>query len=152
MEVAHSKSKLFYYLRVWIGFVGLMAFGNAVQCFVDDSFIKSRLYTREPSQVTGLVARLFGVWTLLAGVLRLYCAIDIYNKSVYNLTFVSFILAFGHFLSELCIYHTAHVSFGVMSPIVVSGFSMLAMLIGYRYLNPKTSFEDVSTKFKTKRS
>ena len=50
METSDSKSKIIYYLRVWIGFVGLMAFGNTVQCFVDGSFIKSRLYTRDPSQ------------------------------------------------------------------------------------------------------
>ena len=36
------------YLRAWIGFVGLTALGNTVQCYIDNSFVSERLYTATP--------------------------------------------------------------------------------------------------------
>ncbi|KAL5008143.1 hypothetical protein ScPMuIL_013724 [Solemya velum] len=72
-----------------------MSFGNTFQCFRDHSFLGSRLYTFVPEDVDPLMARLFGMWTLLSASLRLYCAISIYNKGVYNLTLLSFYLRFA---------------------------------------------------------
>ncbi|XP_013401314.1 probable ergosterol biosynthetic protein 28, partial [Lingula anatina] len=92
------------YLRSWIGFVGLMAIGNTIQCFWDHQFLASRLYNGAPSSVNGLAARLFGVWTLLAGILRIWCAIFTYNRPLYDLTLFSFVLAFLHFSSEVFIF------------------------------------------------
>ncbi|KAK6183486.1 hypothetical protein SNE40_010961 [Patella caerulea] len=129
------------YLRVWIGFVAIMALGNTVQCFVDPQLLKSKLYTVTPSNVNGLVARLFGVWTLLSGVLRFYCAVDIYNKALYNLTYLSFYLALGHFVSEVLLFKSAGFTVGVMAPLLVSSLSILTMSIGYLYLDRRSSMD-----------
>lgn len=48
-KMAISQSKYLRSLSVWIGFVAIMALGNTVQCFIDPSFLSSRLYTRNPS-------------------------------------------------------------------------------------------------------
>lgn len=84
--------------------------------------------------MNGLQARTFGIWTLLSSMIRCVCAIDIRNKTLYHLTLWTFILALGHFLSEVWIYHTAQMTIGVMAPLMVASFSILGMLIGFQYL------------------
>ncbi|XP_076443000.1 ergosterol biosynthetic protein 28 homolog [Babylonia areolata] len=141
-----SRSRYLWFLRVWIGFVAFMALGNTVQCFVDHSFLVSRLYTSQPEKnVTGLAARLFGVWTLLAAVLRFACAIDIHNKILYHLTFLSFFLALGHFASEVFLYKTAQLTVGVCAPLIVSSISIVLMAVGYWSPRPETNEEKDET-------
>ena len=59
-----------------------------------------------PLVVTEVHGRTFGVWTLLTCTLCFLCAFNLENKPLYLATFLSFIYAFGHFLTEYLIYHT----------------------------------------------
>ncbi|CAI9567246.1 unnamed protein product [Staurois parvus] len=127
-------SRFLAVLRSWLMMVSIIAAGNTLQSFRDHSFLSDKLYTGRPSQVNGLQARTFGIWTLLSSVIRCACAIDIRNKTLYHLTLWTFILALGHFTSEVWIYHTAHMTIGVMAPLMVASFSILGMLIGFQYL------------------
>ncbi|XP_053553109.1 ergosterol biosynthetic protein 28 homolog isoform X1 [Bombina bombina] len=127
-------SRFLAVLRSWLMMVSIIAAGNTLQSFRDHSFLSDKLYTGRPSQVNGLQARTFGIWTLLSSVIRCVCAIDIHNKTLYHITLWTFVLALGHFLSEVCIYHTAEMTIGVMAPLMVSSFSILGMLIGFQYL------------------
>lgn len=121
-----------------------MAVGNTLQCFIDHSFLSTRLYTKDAHKnVTSLAARLFGTWTLLAAVLRFVCAIDINNKTVYHLTFFSFFLALGHFVSELWPYGTAYLTIGISAPLLVSSLSIIFMAVGYGFLGQETSNKTV---------
>ncbi|XP_073751712.1 ergosterol biosynthetic protein 28 homolog isoform X4 [Callorhinus ursinus] len=86
------------------------------------------------SPVNGLQARTFGIWTLLSSVIRCLCAIDIHNKTLYHITLWTFLLALGHFLSELFVFGTAAPTIGVLAPLMVASFSILGMLAGLRYL------------------
>ncbi|GFO48194.1 ergosterol biosynthetic protein 28 [Plakobranchus ocellatus] len=131
-------------LRIWIGFVGVIAFGSAVQCFINPNYIYERIYTSNNENVSTLTSRLFGVWTFLSGSLRVMCALDLYNKRLYHVTLLSFILALGHFISEVYIYRTAQLqSAGILAPLFVSSTSILLMLIGYTYVGE----EDPRAKF-----
>lgn len=56
--------------------------------------------------VTDVHGRTFGVWTLLTCTLCVLCAFNLDNKPIYLATFLSFVYAFGHFLTEYLIYHT----------------------------------------------
>lgn len=60
--------------------------------------------------VTDVHGRTFGVWTLLTCTLCFLCAFNLENKPLYLATFLSFIYALGHFLTEYLIYHTMAVS------------------------------------------
>ncbi|ELT92922.1 hypothetical protein CAPTEDRAFT_165270 [Capitella teleta] len=130
------SSGLVKYLRGWIGVVAIIAFGNTVSCFRNHDFMAEKLYTVTPELVNALTARLFGTWTLLSAMLRLWCAFCIDNHAVFCLTFFSFFLAMAHFAGEIFFYHTAELTFGATSPLVVSGLSMLWMLACYRRLFP----------------
>ncbi|KAK9409566.1 putative ergosterol biosynthetic protein 28 [Crotalus adamanteus] len=135
LRLATSKmSRFLNVLRSWLVMVSIIAMGNTVQSFRDHSFLSEKLYTGKPGLVNGLQARTFGIWTLLSSVIRCYCAVDIRNKTLYNITLLTFFIALGHFLSELFIYGTAAATIGVLAPLMVASFSILGMLIGLQYL------------------
>ncbi|SPN98490.1 probable ERG28 - involved in synthesis of ergosterol [Cephalotrichum gorgonifer] len=55
-------------------------------------------------QVTPLAARLFGTWTLLASIVRLYAAYNLHIGPVYDMAVWTYVVALGHFGSELFIF------------------------------------------------
>ncbi|MQM07843.1 hypothetical protein Taro_040693 [Colocasia esculenta] len=65
-----------------------------------------RLEVRLQFLVSDVHGRTFGVWTLLTCTLCFLCAFNLENKPLYVATFLSFIYAFGHFLTEYLIYNT----------------------------------------------
>lgn len=54
--------------------------------------------------VTDVHGRTFGVWTLLTCTMCFLCAFNLENRPLYLATFLSFIYALGHFLTEYLIY------------------------------------------------
>eukprot|EP01137_Pigoraptor_chileana_P010470 Opistho-2@60172 len=127
-------------LPYWIGVVSVMALGNSVQCFLGHEWLVDKLYTLGSSQVTALSARTFGTWTGLASIVRIYAALDLHNKSLYDVTLLSFVLANAHFLGEVYVYKTAALELGVVLPLIISGTTMLWMLFA------RSRFVGVSSK------
>ncbi|CAK7347353.1 unnamed protein product [Dovyalis caffra] len=80
---------------VWFGFFDIWALRLAV--FSDTA-------------MTEVHGRTFGVWTLLTCTLCFLCAFNLDNKPLYLATFLSFIYALGHFLTEYLIYQTMAVA------------------------------------------
>ncbi|KAI0346124.1 Erg28-like protein [Trametopsis cervina] len=111
-------------LPKWILLVSVMAVFNTVQNFATTK-LTSRLYSRLPT-VTPIQARTFAVWTLMSAVVRLYAAI-------YDMTLLSFLIAFGHFTSELLIFGTASLNGPVISPVIVSTTSLFWMIRQYDF-------------------
>ncbi|KAF3830992.1 hypothetical protein GH733_002230 [Mirounga leonina] len=132
-------SRFLNVLRSWLVMVSIIAIGNTLQSFRDHTFLYEKLYTGKPDLVNGLQARTFGIWTLLSSVIRCLCAIDIHNKTLYHITLWTFLLALGHFLSELFVFGTAAPTIGVLAPLMVASFSILGMLAGLRYLEAEPS-------------
>ena len=126
--------------------VGVINLGNTLNCYIDHSFLASKVYLLKPEKINDLSARLYGLWTLMGAFLRIACAVCIYNKAVYNLTIVSFFITLIHFFTETVLYETSSFSIGLVTPILITMLSILFMIIGYFYLNEKKSnneFEDV---------
>jgi Erg28 like protein len=48
---------------------------------------------------------------------------DSFCDSIYDMTLFTFLIAFGHFTSELLIFRTATINFGVLSPCIVASES-----------------------------
>lgn len=57
-------------------------------------------------QVTPLAARLFGVYTVLAGVIRIYGAYRVHDPVLYQLCLFTHLLAAAHFTSEAVVFKT----------------------------------------------
>ncbi|XP_041070783.1 ergosterol biosynthetic protein 28 homolog [Carcharodon carcharias] len=139
-------SRFLHVLRSWLVMVAVIAGGNTIQSFRDHSFLSDKLYTGSPTLVNGLQARTFGIWTLLSSIIRCTCAVDIHNRTLYHITLWTFILAFGHFLSESFIYHTAPITIGVMAPLLVAGFSILGMMVGFQYMEDPLEATSIQPK------
>ncbi|QRV89738.1 hypothetical protein RhiJN_17756 [Ceratobasidium sp. AG-Ba] len=119
-------------LPKWQLIVSSMAVFNTIQNFVTLSLTK-RIYSKQPQNVNPLQSRTFGIWTLTAAILRFYCAYNVNNKAIYELTMWSYVLAFSHFTSELLIFRTAGLGPGVLSPFVVSTLSFTWMWNQYDF-------------------
>ncbi|XP_059819040.1 ergosterol biosynthetic protein 28 homolog isoform X2 [Hypanus sabinus] len=139
-------SRFLNVLRSWLVMVAVIAAGNTIQSFRDHSFLSEKLYTGKPALVNGLQARTFGIWTLLSSIIRCTCAVDIQNRTLYHITLWTFILALIHFLSESFVYQTAPITIGVMAPLLVAGFSILGMLVGFQYIEDSQEVASVPAK------
>ncbi|KAG7571320.1 hypothetical protein FFLO_00672 [Filobasidium floriforme] len=116
------------YLPYWLAFVAVVSVYNTIQAFVTPTLTK-RIYSRKPEEVTGIGRRTFGVWTLLAACIRIYAAYEINNPALYNLTLASYVLAGGHFLSELFIFKSAGLQAPALSPVLVAIPSMIWLVM-----------------------
>ncbi|KAL7601806.1 ergosterol biosynthetic protein 28 [Lactuca sativa] len=107
---------------VWFGFFDIWALRRAV-------FSQTTM-----SEIHG---RTFGVWTLLTCTMCFLCALNLDNKPLYLATFLSFIYALGHFLTEYLIYHT--MAIGNLATVgVFAGTSIVWMLVQWNAHEPQT--------------
>ncbi|PPD86623.1 hypothetical protein GOBAR_DD16440 [Gossypium barbadense] len=86
---------------VWFGFFDIWALRLAVF---------SNTTSMLPLRMSEVHGRTFGVWTLLTCTVCFLCAFNLENKPLYLVTFLSFIYAFGHFLTEYLFYQTMALS------------------------------------------
>eukprot|EP00118_Oscarella_pearsei_P018674 m.192171 g.192171 ORF g.192171 m.192171 type:complete len:151 (+) comp39465_c0_seq24:63-515(+) len=115
---------LLQFLRIWLSLVGFIAVFSGLQAVFGFSVLENRVYTVERACCwDDLTGRLFGMWTILAGALRIFSAKYIYNLQLFLLTIFSFILAFVHFALEVLVFETAALTFGVVMPLIISGIS-----------------------------
>ncbi|KOS20448.1 Ergosterol biosynthetic protein 28 [Escovopsis weberi] len=59
---------------------------------------------RAADQLTPLGARLFGTWTLLTSIVRCYAAYHLHSQPWYDLAMWTYVVALGHYASELFIF------------------------------------------------
>ncbi|KAI0026619.1 hypothetical protein K488DRAFT_65689, partial [Vararia minispora EC-137] len=81
--------------------------------------------------VTELQGRTFAAWTLTSAVVRLYAAYHIHEKVVYDMTLFTYLIAFGHFGTEILVFRSAKLPGPVISPVIVSTVSLGWMLYQY---------------------
>ncbi|EAU85485.1 hypothetical protein CC1G_06386 [Coprinopsis cinerea okayama7 len=120
------------WLAYWQLVVAATAVFNSLQNFVTLKLTR-RIYNKNPQPVTPLQARTFAVWTLTSAVVRAYAAYNITNKVIYDMAFFTYLIAFGHFSSELLIFRTASINPGVISPVIVSTTSLAWMFLQYDF-------------------
>lgn len=80
--------------------------------------------------VTEVHGRTFGTWTLLTCTLCYICAFNLDNKPIYLATLLSFVYAFGHFLTEYLIYQT----------MAISNLTTVGIFAGMMKINPVSHY------------
>ncbi|KAJ7052625.1 hypothetical protein C8F01DRAFT_1170638 [Mycena amicta] len=125
------------WLPSWQLLVTVMAVFNSAQNFTTLKLTR-RIYNNVPAAtVTPLQARTFAAWTITSAVVRGYAAYHLHQKIVYDMALFTYLIAFGHFASELLIFRTATPSVPVLSPVIVSTVSLVWMFMQYDfYVNP----------------
>ncbi|KAK7418903.1 ergosterol biosynthesis protein [Neonectria punicea] len=78
-------------------------------------------------QLTPLAGRLFGTWTLITCVVRCYAAYNLHIGPVYTIAYWTYLVALGHFATELFIFKS--MTFGVpqMFPFTLATLSLIWM-------------------------
>lgn len=84
-------------------------------------------------QVTPLAARVFGIWTMLAGFIRMYAAHDISNRALYQLALITHLVAAFHFISELTVYKTLRLTGPQFFPLVAGTGGSIWMALQYSH-------------------
>ncbi|KAJ7475794.1 hypothetical protein FB451DRAFT_257070 [Mycena latifolia] len=121
------------WLPTWQLIVAVMAIFNSAQNFSTLKLTR-RIYNNVPAAtVTPLQARTFAAWTITSAVIRGYAAYHLNQKIMYDMALFSYLIAFGHFASELLIFRTATPNPGVISPVIVSTTSLIWMFSQYNY-------------------
>ncbi|KAI5655122.1 hypothetical protein M9H77_32309 [Catharanthus roseus] len=123
--------------------------GSSSRCFLQDrDFITQILdaglynyislgamYNFKLQELTEVHGRTFGIWTLLTCTLCFLTAFNLDNKPLYLATFLSFIYAFGHFLTEYLIYHTMAIA-NLTTVGIFAGTSIVWMLLQWNAHQP----------------
>ncbi|KAL8165970.1 hypothetical protein V2J09_007469 [Rumex salicifolius] len=95
-------------LGCWLMLVGSLRLASVWFGFFNIWALRIAVYSQ--TTMTEVHGRTFGVWTLLTCTLCFLCANNLENKPLYVATFLSFIYAIGHFLTEYFIYQTMAIS------------------------------------------
>ncbi|CAH2038422.1 unnamed protein product [Thlaspi arvense] len=118
---------------VWFGFFNIWALRLAVfsqttsWLLSDYKSLKMFFLFKTVLAVSEVHGRTFGVWTLLTCTLCFLCAFNPDNKPLYSATFLSFIYALGHFLTEYIFYHTMTIA-NLSTVAFFAGISIVWML------------------------
>ncbi|KAL1923439.1 uncharacterized protein VTP21DRAFT_8419 [Calcarisporiella thermophila] len=115
-------------------FVSALAFTNTVGNFVNTRLSRECYDVEARSgKITPLVSRLFGTWTVMSAVVRVYCAYNIRNKPIYDVTIWSYAIALFHFTSEMFVFRSAQLNRATMWPCIIAS-SLLSWMV-YEYEN-----------------
>ena len=82
-------------------------------------------------QVTPLTARLFGVYTTLAGLIRVYGAYRVHDPALYQLCLLTHLIAAAHFTSEAFVFKTAVLGWEHAFPFAAAFSGSLWMILEY---------------------
>lgn len=128
-------------LPKWLLFISLVSVANSIQAYTTLSATRKVYPGPKPSAstpkstpssslspVTPLSARTFGTWTFITSFVRLYTAYNISNPSFYQLGFLTFVVAWGHFMSEWWIFGTTRMGAGLAGPAIVATSSIVWMV------------------------
>jgi len=120
------------WLAQWQLLVSTVAALNAIQNFVTLELTK-RVYSGAAATVTPLQARTFAAWTMTSAVVRAYAAYHIEYKPIYDMALFTYLIAFGHFTSELLIFRTAKMNAGIIAPLLVASTTLVWMIKDYHF-------------------
>lgn len=134
-EVAHNGNyqtvlghlKSLPYLSYWLLVVSFMSLFGTLQAFYSTALLRQYQFNKAQHEVTPLAGRLFGCWTTLATLLRVCCAWDPTNVTVYRLTICTFILAMSMYAHSFLISRSISLR-NVMMPMVFALPSFIWMV------------------------
>jgi len=78
-------------------------------------------------QLTPLASRLFGTWTLITCVVRCYAAYNLHIGPIYNIAIWTYVVALGHFASELFVYKSMTFGLPQLFPFTLATTALIWM-------------------------
>ncbi|CAM1309785.1 Uncharacterised protein g5245 [Pycnogonum litorale] len=135
---------LIYTLRGWLAFVSFMNVGTAFRCFLDDDFLRNKLFSLIDSPVHPLASRLFGAFSIQQSLLLIHCAFHIHDYSVYRISIASLTMTLIGLGCEAVIFQSTHPAGYILFPLLVIVITVVWLVIAYPYIwNSETKDEDL---------
>ncbi|KAK4074585.1 uncharacterized protein Triagg1_5181 [Trichoderma aggressivum f. europaeum] len=78
-------------------------------------------------QLTPLAGRLFGTWTLITCIVRCYAAYHLNIGPVYNIAIWTYVVALGHFASELFVFKSMTFGLPQVFPFTLATMALIWM-------------------------
>ncbi|CZR62728.1 probable ERG28 Protein involved in synthesis of ergosterol [Phialocephala subalpina] len=139
-------------LPQWLLLVSIVSIANSVQAYTTLSFT-SRVYAgpspsaskpKPPSAnlmhpsaphspATPLSSRTFGTWTAIQSMVRLYAAYNISDANMYQMAFLTYVVAWLHFMSEWLVFGTARWGQGLAGPVFVANGTLVWMWVQWGF-------------------
>ncbi|KAI1170620.1 transmembrane domain-containing protein [Nemania sp. FL0916] len=88
---------------------------------------------RTTDQVTPLAARLFGTYTFVSAVVRLYASYHLHLAPVYHMAVWTYVVALFHFASEWAVYRTAYLGPPILFPFFFASVGIVWMTTQYSF-------------------
>lgn len=88
---------------------------------------------RTTDQVSPLAARLFGTYTFISAVVRLYASYNLHLAPMYNLAIWTYVVALFHFGSEWAVYRSAYLGPPIMFPFFFATIGIFWMTTQYNF-------------------
>lgn len=145
------KFNFTYIVRIWFAVMSIVNLGDSFQFFLNHSLLSTQFYTLSQHYANPAFGRIYGILLFLLAALRFSCAINIHNKSIYNLTLLSFTLLFGNILLELFVFKSASVNFYILLNLFLSGVSITLLLLGFYFVRIESSSTDRTEQEKHER-
>lgn len=82
-------------------------------------------------QMTPLAARLFGIYTLMAGIVRFYASYRVEDPSLYQLAIWTHVIAVVHFTTELLVFKSMRFSGPQVFPLLAGYTGSVWMILQY---------------------
>ncbi|EQL00858.1 transmembrane domain-containing protein [Ophiocordyceps sinensis CO18] len=82
---------------------------------------------RASDQVTPLAGRLFGTWTLITCIVRCYAAYNLHIGPVYDIAIWTYVVALGHFASELFVFRSMNLGLPQLFPLTLASCALIWM-------------------------
>lgn len=146
-----KKFNFTYIVRIWFAVMSIVNLGDSFQFFLNHSLLSTQFYTLSQHYANPAFGRIYGILLFLLAALRFSCAINIHNKSIYNLTLLSFTLLFGNILLELFVFKSASANFYILLNLFLSGVSIILLLLGFYFVRLEPSSSDRTEQEKHER-
>ncbi|KAI1123850.1 transmembrane domain-containing protein [Nemania abortiva] len=88
---------------------------------------------RTTDQVTPLAARLFGTYTFISAIVRIYASYYLHLAPVYNMAIWTYVVALFHFGSEWAVYRTAYLGPPILFPFFFATLGIIWMTSQYNF-------------------
>lgn len=126
VRVCSERDNEMELLGWWLMLVGTLRLASVWFGFVDIWALRLAVFSK--TTMTEVHGRTFGVWTLLTCTLCYLCAFNLHDRPLYLATILSFVYAFGHFLTEFLIYQTMAIK-NLVTVGIFAGTSIVWMLL-----------------------
>ncbi|TRX96994.1 hypothetical protein FHL15_002300 [Xylaria flabelliformis] len=88
---------------------------------------------RTTDQVTPLAARLFGTYTFISAIVRIYASYNLHLAPVYNIAIWTYVVALFHFGSEWAVFRSAYLGPPILFPFFFATIGIFWMVSQYSF-------------------